>query len=209
MARPHRWIAFPLEILIKPLIHWIAAPLFTEKPFFSLTSASSHPLPICIDSYTYCYVLRSPYAVERMLSYDFLATGPGLWRIACWHSGMLCGVKRSTQANIYRERAEYCSESTVSEERTHWVRRQTRWVLRKTRWVRFGTQIIGWKELTEFSPRNSVRPKKLTEFGVWNRTLRNRIRPVSEFRALGKLGVVLPHLPSEIFRAIFVNFSHF
>ena len=62
----------------------------------------------------------------------------------------------------------------------HWVLRQTRWVLRKTRWVRFGTQIIGWEELTEFAPRNSVSAKKLTEFGVWNRTPRNRIRPVSE-----------------------------
>ena len=58
----------------------------------------------------------------------------------------------------------------------HWVLRQTRWVLRKTRWVRFGTQIIGWEELTEFSPRSSARAKKITEFGVWNRTLRNRIR---------------------------------
>ena len=74
-----------------------------------------------------------------------------------------------------RKRAEYCFESTVSEERTHWVLRQTRWVLRKTRWVCFGTQIIGWEELTEFAPRNSVRPKRLTEFGVWNRTPRNRI----------------------------------
>ena len=66
----------------------------------------------------------------------------------------------------------------------HWVLRQTRWVLRKTRWVRFGTQIIGWEELTEFAPRNSVSPEKLTEFGVWSRTPRNRIRPVSEFRWL-------------------------
>ena len=78
------------------------------------------------------------------------------------------------------KRAEYCFESTVSEERTHWVLRKTRWVLSKTRWVRFGTKIIGWEELTEFAPRNSVRAKKLTEFGVWNRTLRNRIRPVSD-----------------------------
>ena len=43
----------------------------------------------------------------------------------------------------------------------HWVLRQTRWVLRKTRWVRFGTQIIGWEELSEFSrtrwgPKNSL-----------------------------------------------------
>ena len=27
------------------LIHWIASPLFTENPFYSLKSASSHPLP--------------------------------------------------------------------------------------------------------------------------------------------------------------------
>ena len=42
---PLHWIAFPVEILTKPPIHWIASPLFTEKPFFSLKSASSHPLP--------------------------------------------------------------------------------------------------------------------------------------------------------------------
>ena len=42
---PLHWIAFPLEILTKPSIHWIASPLFTEKPFFPLKSASSHPLP--------------------------------------------------------------------------------------------------------------------------------------------------------------------
>ena len=76
-----------------------------------------------------------------------------------------------------RERAEYCFESTVSEERTHWVLRQTRWVLPKTRWVRFCTQIIGWEELTEFRGTNSVSRKKLTELGVWNRTPRNHIRP--------------------------------
>ena len=80
---------------------------------------------------------------------------------------------------------EYCSESTVSDERTHWVLRQTQWLLRETRWVRVYTQIIGWKELTEFAPRNSVSPEKLTEFGVWNRTLRNRIRPVSDFLGRG------------------------
>ena len=62
----------------------------------------------------------------------------------------------------------------------HWVLGQTRWVRRRTRWVRVYTQIIGWKELTEFAPRNSVSPQKLTELGVWNRTPRNRIRPVSE-----------------------------
>ena len=45
----------------------------------------------------------------------------------------------------------------------------------------FGTQIIGWEELTEFDPRSSVRAEKLTELSVWNHTLRNRIRPVSDF----------------------------
>ena len=32
---PLHWIAFPVEILTKPLIHWIASTLFTEKNFFS------------------------------------------------------------------------------------------------------------------------------------------------------------------------------
>ena len=58
----------------------------------------------------------------------------------------------------------------------YWVLGQTRRVLR-TRWVHVYTQIIGWKELTELAPRNSVSPEKLTEFGVWNRTLRNRFGP--------------------------------
>ena len=31
---PLRWVAFPVvELLIKPLIHWIASPPFAEKPF--------------------------------------------------------------------------------------------------------------------------------------------------------------------------------
>ena len=42
---------------------------------------------------------------------------------------------------------------------------------KKNRWVRFGTQIIGWEELTEFAPRNSVSPEKLTEFGVFEAVL--------------------------------------
>ena len=42
---PLHWIAFPVEILTRPLIHWIPSPLFTENPFFSLKRASSHPLP--------------------------------------------------------------------------------------------------------------------------------------------------------------------
>ena len=42
---PLHWIAFSAEILTKPLIHWIASPPFNENPFFSVKSASSHPLP--------------------------------------------------------------------------------------------------------------------------------------------------------------------
>ena len=30
---PLHWISFSVEILTKPLIHWIASPLFTEKHF--------------------------------------------------------------------------------------------------------------------------------------------------------------------------------
>ena len=47
------------------------------------------------------------------------------------------------------------------------------------RWVCFSTQIIGWKELTEFSPRNSLRPTK--SHWVWCLTLRNRIRTVQTY----------------------------
>ena len=44
---PLHWIAFPVEILTKPLIQWIASPLLTDWKtlFCSLKSASSHPLP--------------------------------------------------------------------------------------------------------------------------------------------------------------------
>ena len=74
-----------------------------------------------------------------------------------------CNFQERRGISNYRKRAEYCFKSTVSKERTHWVLRQTRWVLRETRWVRFGTQIIGRKELTELSPRNSARARKLTD----------------------------------------------
>ena len=72
------------------------------------------------------------------------------------------------------------SGAMFSEDLTHWVFGQTQWVLRRTWSVCIGTQMIGQKALT-FSPRNSVRAKKLTEFGVWNRALRNGIPPVSDF----------------------------
>ena len=87
-------------------------------------------------------------------------------------SGLCLGNRRNIVLRVLFRRRELTEP--------HWVLGQTWWVLQKTRWDRFVTQIIGWEELTEFSPRNSVRAIKLTEFGVWNRTLRNRIRPVSE-----------------------------
>ena len=59
-----------------------------------------------------------------------------------------------------RNQVEYCFESTVSEDGTHWVLWQTRWVLSKTPWVRFCKQILGREVLTELSPQNSVRAKK-------------------------------------------------
>ena len=51
----------------------------------------------------------------------------------------------STRPHLIRKRAEYCFESTVSEERTPWVPHQTRW-------DRFGTQMMGWEELIELLP---------------------------------------------------------
>ena len=44
--RPLHWIAFPVQILTKPLIHWMPAPFSPKNPFFfSLRSVLSHPLP--------------------------------------------------------------------------------------------------------------------------------------------------------------------
>ena len=93
-------------------------------------------------------------------------------RLNCMRQDGLVGNGRNTVSRVLFRRRELTEP--------HWVLGQTRWVLRKTRWDRFGTQIIGWEELTELSSQNSLRAKKLTEFGVRNRTLRNRIRPVSE-----------------------------
>ena len=48
---PLHWIAFPVEILTKPLIRCFASPLFTEKTFFSLKRLRRNPFPK-IGSYT-------------------------------------------------------------------------------------------------------------------------------------------------------------
>ena len=83
----------------------------------------------------------------------------------------------------------------------HWVLGQTRWVLRKTRWVRVYTQIIGWKELTELAPRNSVSPEKTH----WVRCLKPcSPKPYSaRFRFLA-----LSHTFSHFF-TLFQSFSEF
>ena len=62
--------------------------------------------------------------------------------------------------------------------------------LKGTHWVR--------------SPVNSVSPKKLTELGVWNRTPRNRIRPVSDFWQFQWLSSI----PMD-FQSFSVNYNHF
>ena len=51
---PLHWIAFPVEILTKRLIHWIPAPFSLKTPFFSLKSASSDPLPQKSAPKTWC-----------------------------------------------------------------------------------------------------------------------------------------------------------
>ena len=83
------------------------------------------------------------------------------------------GKKRTQKICHNRQRAEcwFGGENSLSLTQ-FWGKLCEFW--EKTRWVRFGTQMIGWEELTELSPLNSVRAEKLTEFGVWNRTLRNR-----------------------------------
>ena len=136
----------------------------------------------------------TPNFALAMLIIDFVGVSRGFRGL------ILCSSKRFCEQIILKTKEGVCTtyvtdsnhvgngQNTVSRvlfrrrELTdpHWVLGQTRWVLRKTRWVRFGTQIIGWEEFTEFSPRNSVSAEKLTELGVWNRAPRNRIRPVSD-----------------------------
>ena len=53
---------------------------------------------------------------------------------------------------------EYCFGEENSLSLTEFLG-QTRWVLRRARWVRVYTQIIGWKELTEFAPGTQWAPK--------------------------------------------------
>ena len=61
--------------------------------------------------------------------------------------------------------------------------------------------IIGWKDFTELSPRDSARPKKITDLGVWNRALRNRrgpfLRPSASLRWSGDFCQTLRGLGPE------------
>ena len=170
-----------------------ATPLKLNPPLFPISWPAERGLPWLVrkksEQIRVTTLLPTPNWVLRCSEFRIFR-GPWVdpFLLGSGHGtvGKCAGPKWSNMGSkirtgFYRERAEYCFESTVSEERTHWVLRQTRWVLPKTRWVRFCTQIIGWKELTEFRGANSVSRKKLTEFRVWNRTPRNRIRPVSDF----------------------------
>ena len=56
-------------------------------------------------------------------------------------------------------------------ELTEFLGKLTDFLQKKNRWVRFCTQITGWEELTELSPRNSARATNLTEFGVFETVL--------------------------------------
>ena len=71
-----------------------------------------------------------------------------------------------TQACDFWKRAEYCFEpSPVSSAKSRWARRTNNNRLKGTHWV--------------LSPELGE-GKELTELGVWNRALKNRIRPASE-----------------------------
>ena len=159
--------------LLRNLLKYLLWTFSLLRRFQKVLSLRFDPLALSGHSLNHCAL-----SVENMLPSAKFETwaliGPAI--LSSTHKGVVC--QRGLQQ--YRERAGYCFDSTVSEQRTHWVLRQTRWVLRETRWVRVYTQTIGWKELTELAPQNSVSPEKLTEFGVWNRTLRNRIRPVPD-----------------------------
>ena len=114
----------------------------------------------------------------------------------------------SRDQSLGNGRNTYCFESSVRRERTepHWALRQTRWVLPKTRWVRFGIQIMTNNRLRvahwALSPELGE-GQKLTELGVWNRTLRNRMWPVS------KKFCDLDHDRNFIARSAAIRHKHF
>ena len=85
-----------------------------------------------------------------------------------------CGPSKTsviTQTGGKNRVPQICRPSETSKRH---LKRQQPWNdAKKTRWVCIGTQIIGWEELTELCPQNSMRAKNLTRLGVWNRALWN------------------------------------
>ena len=98
-------------------------------------------------------------------------------RVLFWTTFFIC-------VDIFRKRAEHCSRVLLRKRELTELCGKLGEFRRKARWGRSGLQIKGWEELTELSPRNSTRSKKLTEFGVWSRP-RNRIRPISNIGCFG------------------------
>ena len=86
-------------------------------------------------------------------------------RCWCWGLGRLRFRLDVPTCASFRKREDYCFESTVLKKRTHWAS-------------------LSFTANSVSSAKNSVGtlwgPKNLAELGVWNRTLWNRIRPVSE-----------------------------
>ena len=82
-----------IEILAKPLIHWIASALFTEKPFFSLKSALSHPLPknrLWLVAVSRCFRLISRRVVASSCHWRLFGAIP-----QCLSAPQRCNAQRS------------------------------------------------------------------------------------------------------------------
>ena len=105
---PLHWIAFPIQILTKPRIHWIASPLFTEKTFFSLESASSYPLP---KTRLWNMLLNVPgWAGERVSSTGRQGVQSSWqWLLLLWHFS-----RRDPSASVLKR-----SSSTIFEGTAH------------------------------------------------------------------------------------------
>ena len=150
----------------------------------SLVAACGCPAPLryCVISPCFRKIRkRAEYCFESTVSDPNPAQNCWLKKVEIkWNSGGINLLKLRWHIFANKFRNNFCWDDIVltrtvlfrTRELTepHWVLGQTLWVLQQTRWVRIYTQIIGWEELTEFAPRNSVSPEKLTEFGVWNRT---------------------------------------
>ena len=119
-----------------------------------------HVLLLCHAILAFVPCLKCVFAAGLPRNQTGIGTG-NVWAKS-WHQNRtrknhfpgtkgVLGNGRSTVSRVLFRRRELTEP--------HWVLRQTQWVLRKTRWVRFGTQIIGWEELAEFSPGSRWGPK--------------------------------------------------